>query len=406
MLADTYEKFKSQLKAKKSGNEQLPEVVQTSDEQVHYICSYNHYPVKGDDVKSGLIHNDVYNIDELTHEFEYGLFEDIIKSEQLMADLKLIDEYEASIQEKLNEEFDHFSLEEFDNAGVIHNENDPGLKLAADAKLLEIEQKVLQKQPDKKHTPKVSHLHQQHDNDSTKDHYYHHVHTVNCPVYVLYNDEKQEVLLPSTTEMSHKENAKALYADENLNEWNADPYLDAGITDTETFSYGHYDGSKQVMVQAVYIGNYSKLCADIKGEMYSMIDYDLDCSLEGIHDNTYKIPIFVDNGTTVNLMPTAFYEQATFLHHLPKHDATGEIIHTGNGTIKAHFWTDIQVNIQWCLLQLKILVCDTQANTGILLSHMALEQLQTWQDYGTNTMYMKQTAIPLFATQKHEILPG
>ena len=253
--------------------------------------------------------------------------------------------------------------------------------------MFKIEQKVLQKQPDEKRAPKVSHVHQQHDNDSTKDRYYHHVHTVNCPVYVPYNDEKQKVFLPSTTEMSHKENAKALYTNENLNEWNADPYLDEGITDTETFSYGHYDGPKQVMVQAVYIGNYSKLCADIKGEMYSMIDYNPDASLEGIYDNTYKIPIFVDDGTTVNLMPTAFYEQATFLHHLPKHDATG-------------------VNIQGCLLQLKILVCDTQANTGILLSRMALEQLQTWQDYGTNTMYIKQTAIPLFATQKHEILSG
>ena len=102
MLAETYEKFKSQLKVKKTGNEQLPEVVQTSDKQVHYICSYNHYPIKDDDVKMGLIHNDVYNADELTHEFEYGLFEDIIKSEQLMADWKQIDEYEASIQEQLN----------------------------------------------------------------------------------------------------------------------------------------------------------------------------------------------------------------------------------------------------------------------------------------------------------------
>ena len=148
------------------------------------------------------------------------------------------------------------------------------------------------------------------------------------------------------------------------------------------------------MVQAVYLGNYSRLCADIKGEGYSMIDYNPDSSLEGIYDNTYKIPMFVDNGTTVNLMPTAFYEQATFLHHLPKHDTTGEIICTGNGTIKAHFWTDIQINVQGCLLQLKILVCDTQARTGILLSHTALEQLQTWQDYGTNTMYIKQTAIP------------
>ena len=66
----------------------------------------------------------------------------------------------------------------------------------------------------------------------------------------------------------------------------------------------------------------------------------------------------------------------------------------------------IKINIQGCLIQLKVLVCDTQARTGILLSRMALEQFQTWQDYGSNTMYIKQTAIPLFATQRHEILPG
>ena len=41
-----------------------------------------------------------------------------------------------------------------------------------------------------------------------------------------------------------KENAKALYNDENFNEWNADSYFDDSITDTETFSYGHYDGPK------------------------------------------------------------------------------------------------------------------------------------------------------------------
>ena len=39
MLAETYEKLKLQLKAQKTGNEQSPEVVQTSDKQVHYICS-------------------------------------------------------------------------------------------------------------------------------------------------------------------------------------------------------------------------------------------------------------------------------------------------------------------------------------------------------------------------------
>ena len=36
---------------------------------------------------------------------------------------------------------------------------------------------------------------------------------------------------------------------------------------------------------------------------------------------------------------------------------------------------------------------------------MALEQLQTWQDYSNNTLYIKQTAIPLHAIQNIELLP-
>ena len=95
-----------------------------------------------------------------------------------------------------------------------------------------------------------------------------------------------------------------------------------------------------------------------------------------------------------------------FLHHLPKYNTTGKMIQTGNRAINPHFWTYIQLNVQGCLIQLKVLVCDSQARTGILLSRMALEQLQTWQDYGSNTMYIKQTVIPLFAIQRHEILPG
>ena len=86
MLEETYEKFKLQLKTKKSSNEQLPEVVEIPDVKIHHICSYNHYRLKDSDIKSGLSHNDVYDNNELTHEFEYGLFEDIIQSKQLMAD--------------------------------------------------------------------------------------------------------------------------------------------------------------------------------------------------------------------------------------------------------------------------------------------------------------------------------
>ena len=73
--------------------------------------------------------------------------------------------------------------------------------------------------------------------------------------------------------------------------------------------------------------------------------------------------------------------------------------------MKTHFWIDILLNVQGCMVQFKLLVCDTQAQTGILLSKMALEQLQTWQDYSNNTLYVKQTAIPLHAIQNIELLP-
>ena len=303
-----------------------------------------------------------------------------------------------------DEEFNEFPLDEFKNAGQINNDKDPGLQQARAAELYNIKQDIIQPHTKHERSIKVSHMHNHNENEHDEIHMF--THTVNCQVYVPYNEEKQEILLPSTTEMSCKENTKALYAEENINEWNADPYLDEAMTDTETFSYAHYDGPKQVMVQAVYIGNYARILADIKGEVYSTLMYNQDGSLEGIYDDTYTIPMYIDNGTTVNIMPTWFYEKANFLHHLPKHSAQGEIIRTGNGVIQAHFWTDIQLNIQGCLLQFKVLVCDMQAQTGILVSKMALEQLKAWQDYSTSTMYIKQSSVPLFATQRCKILPG
>ena len=57
------------------------------------------------------------------------------------------------------------------------------------------------------------------------------------------------------------------------------------------------------------------------------------------------------------------------------------------------------------MIQFKLLVCDTLAKTGILLSKMALEQLQTWQDYSANMLYVKQTAIALYTIQDIELLP-
>ena len=115
-----------------------------------------------------------------------------------------------------------------------------------------------------------------------------------------------------------------------------------------------------------YVGSASPLIADIKTEPYSLITYFEYGTLIGTYDNTYDIPIYVDNGTTLNIMPMHFYEKAFYLHHFPKEHDTIRMIHTGNRPIKTRFSIDILLNIQGCMLQFKLLVCDTKAETGIL----------------------------------------
>ena len=230
--------------------------------------------------------------------------------------------------------------------------------------------------------------------------------TVYGPTYVPFKEDGQKILLPQSTDMSRKDNLKHLYNSQPEgmcdNEYDS---LEQGTIDTETFSYSHETSAKHVLVQGVYVGSASPLIADIKTEPYSVITYTDDGMLTGTYDNTHEIPIYVDNGTTINIMPTHFYEKAYYLHHLPKEPTATQNIHTGNGPVKTHFWIDLLLNIQGCMIQFKLLVCDTLAQTGVLLSKMALEQLQTWQDYSTNTLYIKQTAISLFVTQNVELLP-
>ena len=72
-------------------NFQEPVVEYCEPEQVIDICSYNHYPVLDKSSPKQEKHNDdkdIYDTSELEHEFEYGIYEDVLKTEQLMAELK------------------------------------------------------------------------------------------------------------------------------------------------------------------------------------------------------------------------------------------------------------------------------------------------------------------------------
>ena len=432
---------------KSEPNFQEPVVEYCEPEQVIDICSYNHYPIHEKSNTRQEHHNDdndIYNTSELEHEFEYGIYEDVFKTEQLMAKLKSIDQAELQNKEDRDLEFEDFPLEQFKDAGRIANEGDPQLKAAADIELYDLEKCTIQIDIAKHDDDNTSHRaddntshraddntsHRADDNtsyraddnmshradqntshnaDASSSRYaedftkpmevshmqlpkdgkkYHVEHDDNTlqkmvygPTYVPYNEDGQKLLLPKTADMSRKDNLKLLYSSLPDGMCNTEyESLKQPVNDPDMFQYSHETSTKHILMQGVYVGSASPLIADIKTQPYSVLTYMDDGMMTGAYDNTHDIPIYIDNGSMLNIMPTHFYDKAYYLHHLPKVPTAAQTILTGNGPVETHFWIDILINIQGCQLQLKLLICDTQAQTGILLSKMALEQLQTWQD--------------------------
>ena len=127
MLEETYFKFKKNIlpKMKKmQPNFQEPVVEDCKPEQVIDICSYNHYPKLDKSSQNQAKHNadnDIYDTSELEHEFEYGIYEDVLKTEQLMAKLKRIDQAKNENKKLLDVQFGDFPLEQFSDAGKVAN---------------------------------------------------------------------------------------------------------------------------------------------------------------------------------------------------------------------------------------------------------------------------------------------
>ena len=357
MLEETYFKFKKNilLKMKKmQPNFQEPVVEYCEPEQVIDICSYNHYPVldkSSPKQEKCNTDNDIYDTSELEHEFEYRIYEDVLKTEQLMAELKRIDE--AENENKKKHEYDNSSEHTEDNSSLSADE-DYSSQRAEDyssQRADDNDDDILQTE--------VSHV--QLATVSEEYHVNHDDHTlckmVYGPMYVPYNEDGQKLLLPQTTDMSRKDNLKLLY--NSLPEGMCDneyQSLEQTVNDVETFQYSHETSTKHVLVQGVHVGSASPLIANIKTQTYSMLTYLDDGMMTGTYDNTHDIPIYIDNGSTLNIMPMHFYDNAYYLHHLPKAPIASKTIQTGNGPVKTHFWIDVLLNVQGCMIQFKLLV--------------------------------------------------
>ena len=150
MLEETYTKFKTKIlpKQKKLNPDlQEPVVEYCRPDDIIDICTYNHYPViEKDTAVSHYVDTtaDIYDTTEIEHEFEYGLYEDLVKTEQLWADLKRVDEVEKENKHLRDLEFYNFPLEHFSEAGKVANDGDPHLRNATNFELYELEERAIQ----------------------------------------------------------------------------------------------------------------------------------------------------------------------------------------------------------------------------------------------------------------------
>ena len=151
MLEETYIKFKKNIlprMKKKEPDLQDPTIEYCDPQQILNI--YNHYPViekVRETTNSANTDNDIYDTTEIEHEFKYGIYEDIVKTEEFMAELKRIDEAEHEQKKIRDIHFDKFPLEKFADEGKVANEGDPHLKAAADNELYELEKRAIEIEP-------------------------------------------------------------------------------------------------------------------------------------------------------------------------------------------------------------------------------------------------------------------
>ena len=215
------------------------------------------------------------------------------------------------------------------------------------------------------------------------------------PVYTPIVDEHHGVMFANSSQPLRREQYEHIYekCDGKVQD---DQYTLDTINDAETFQYKEKIEDVNVpMVEATYFTNENAQKVLFDGEMYAVIKYQEGGHLTAIYKNELEIPTAIDNGANVNVLPKAFYDQHPQLHELPKMKANMQPIMTGNGTIPAYFWMDIPIEIQGIVIQLRCIICDSTAGYGLLLSRLALDQLQAIQLYDKNQVLIKINAIPL-----------
>ena len=226
------------------------------------------------------------------------------------------------------------------------------------------------------------------------------------PVYTPIVDEHHGVMFANSSQALHRQHFEHKYdaSEDDYEEYELEINT---VRDAETFQYNEKLKDTNIpMVEAAYFTTEKAQKVLFDGEMDAVLKYTEGGRLKAIYKNELEIPTAIDNGANVNVLPKAYYDQHQVLQELPKIKANMPPIMTGNGTIPAYFWIDIPLEIQGVMIQLRCIVCESTAGHGLLISHLALDQLQAIQLYDKNQLLIKMNAIPIIATQGLNLAPN
>ena len=184
--------------------------------------------------------------------------------------------------------------------------------------------------------------------------------------------------------------------------------------EADTFEYSDYDVEQQLQrtgrtnkIEATCLG-YTQ-ANKLENDMIRQRGYHVLPAKHGKLTGMFEhipIPIMIDDGATIGIMPTSFYYLHNEIQRLPTVKPHHTRIHTGNGAIEAHFLIDLPLNIQGVLIQLRLLVCDSQVPAAVLLSRSAMVQLQIIHNYNTSEIYIPYQSINVKLTNKVIIPPN
>ena len=341
-------------------------------------------------------HNAIYNYE--TNYIGHGIYEDVSKTMQLFNE----------IEKSQSDVFMDIHPQNIVNIGCPQNNNDVDSLIEAYKEMYNAEQNEILQMNIESTIQRQKNLQK-----------------VDCQEHAIENKDMSAdpVLIPVYKPIPYAEH-KAMFATMQLQEkdqtykniWpkeieDVEKYK---LQDGETFLYEHNDDMVEEkltpMVEAVCLSADQADKVIFNDNTYAKITYDEKGHLIALYESAgsaapLEIPVVIDNGASVNVTPKWYYDQNKFLYILPKQKSYLPQINTGYGPIDHHFWIDIPIKVQGVFLQVKSLVCGTQAPYGLLLSRHALDQMQHIQVYDKQKVWLKQTTIPLMVTTNTTIPP-